>query len=140
MASIDTTEGTRRPFYRGMGLGSRTALYVLLPDNINPIWESADGGDRGACFELGMYFLKRGITDEAYNWFQAGADMCSVNGNHNCMLVLAEMHLIGYGAYLDRDIANNFYSRALEKGEAFDARCTGALAVLQKAFPEVKAK
>jgi TPR repeat protein len=119
-----------------MGHSSRNAMYLFLPDNINHEWERADGGDNGAIYAMMMYFLIRGIPEEAYYWAKVGAE----SGDAICMLLLAEMHLIGYGAYLDRDIAEDFYRRALEKGEAFDARCTGALAVLQKAFPEVKAK
>lgn len=126
----------RRPFYTYMGPGRQ--VYYLLGERENILWERKQSGDGKASYELGMYFLS--LTppniDEGYYCFSDGAGASDAN----CMLVLAEMHLIGYGAYLDRDIAEDFYRRALEKGEAFDARCTGALAVLQKAFPEVKAK
>ena len=126
----------RRPFYTYMGPGRQ--VYYLLGERENILWERKQSGDGKASYELGMYFLslKRPNIDEGYYCFSAGEGV----GDVNCMLVLAEMHLIGYGAYLDKDIANNFYRRALEKGEAFDARCTDTLAVLKKAFPEVEAK
>ena len=130
----------RRPYYTYMGPGRQ--VYYLLGERENILWEKKQSGDGKASYELGMYFLslKWPNIDEGYYCFSDGAGAGAGAGDANCMIVLAEMHLIGYGAYLDRDIAKNFYRRALEKGEAFDARCTGALAVLQKAFPEVKAK
>lgn len=129
----------RRPFFIYMGPGTR-GTYAFLPDDINSVWERAYGGDRRACFELAMYFLERGTTSEAYRWFQSGGDMWTNDSNHNCMLMLANMHRTGCGAYCDGVIAQNYYKHALEKEEAFDARCTGTLAVLKEAFPEVEVK
>ena len=135
--SATPTAPTRTKYNRGMGLGSRNAMYALLPDDINHLWERADGGDGKAQYELAMYFLtQRRNADEAYIWFSVGAE----SGNASCMLWIAELYRSGYGVpEINLSIAEDFYRRALEKGEAFDARCTGALAVLQKAFPEVKA-
>ena len=122
-----------------MGPGTR-GTYASLPDNMKSVWQRACGGDLKAMFDLGVYFWEMGTTSEAYRWFQAGGDMWTNKSNHNCMLMLAYMHLTGCGAYYDGEIAQNYYKCALEKGEAFDARCTGALAVLQKTFSVVDAE
>ena len=119
-------------FSANMGPGTR-GTYAFLPENMNSVWQRACGGDLNAMFDLGMYFWEMGATSEAYRWFQSGGDMWTNKSNHNCMLMLAYMHLTGCGAYYDGEIAQNYYKCALEKEEAFDARCTDTHAVLKEA-------
>lgn len=124
---------TRPRFFTYMGPGRQ--VYTFLGDHENELWEKMQGGDGVAAFELGSYFFLRDVN-EAYRCFRVGEGV----GNADCMLMLADMHRTGCGAYCDRDIAITYYKRALEKRVQFDEKCADTLAMLQRTFPEVEAE
>ena len=115
----------------------KAALYRLLPDNMNSVWRVAHmGRDSGkSSFHMTKYFMSTKHLDEAAMWVSAGA----WQGNHNCMLLLAEQHRSGYDGKVQLSTALNYYTMALNEKRAFDPICADALAKLQEAFPEVKA-
>jgi hypothetical protein len=84
-------------FFTNLGLASRTAMYVELPQSMNEVYL----GDCNAWFQLGMHFLRVKIIDEAYHCFYAGAP--GKDSDHNAMLMLADMHCTGCGALYDQD-------------------------------------
>ncbi len=86
-------------------------------------------------FHMAEYFMSTKHFDEAVMWVSTGAGQ----GNHNCMLLLAEQFRSGYDGNVQLSTALNYYTKALNEKRAFDPICADALAKLQEAFPEVNA-
>jgi hypothetical protein len=84
---------------------------------------------------MAEYFMSTEHLDEVAMWVSAG----TWQGNHNCMLLLAEQYRSGYNGNVQLSTALNYYTKALNEKRAFDPICADALAKLQEAFPEVKA-